>query len=315
MEALANNVMDCALVLEGGGYRESYTSGLVTVLLEQGIYFDYVCGLSAGSSTTVNYVSRDIKRMHDSFVVDDKTKNFVGIRSVLRRRPFFDADALYEGGITNNILPFDWETFEANPARVRIQTFEADTGRTIRFGREDMTDLMTMVKQVRASSTLPGMMEPLTKDGHTYYDGGLGTGAGIPLWLAEEDGFDRFFFIATRPRGYRKEEPSKRERNLYLKLAEDYPYLRNALLTRSERYNTEIERVEKMVEEGRCFIVYPDEMNVSSSTTNPQKLQASYDAGYAQGMRDLPKWREFLFGSPDAGPQSDVDHSGYITIG
>ena len=50
----SSNVTGCALVLEGGGYRGSFTAGVINVLLEQGIYFDYVCGLSAGSSCAIN---------------------------------------------------------------------------------------------------------------------------------------------------------------------------------------------------------------------------------------------------------------------
>ena len=59
---LENNVHDCALVIEGGAMRASYVSGLVNVLLEQGIYFDYVCGISAGSTVATNYVSRECSR-------------------------------------------------------------------------------------------------------------------------------------------------------------------------------------------------------------------------------------------------------------
>ena len=50
MEGPGNNVRNCALVFEGGGYRASYTAGIVRVLLEQGIDFDYACGVSAGAS-------------------------------------------------------------------------------------------------------------------------------------------------------------------------------------------------------------------------------------------------------------------------
>lgn len=317
MEELTSNVFDCALVFEGGGYRESFSAGVANVLLEQGIYFDYVCGLSAGASNTINYLSRDQWRVRASFMTDGATRKAVGLRSVLRGKGYFDADFLYEGAIKDGALPFDWETFSANPARARIQTFDRDTGRTLRFGREDMTDPLRMVDLVRASSTLPGVMRPLTVDGRVLYDGGLGTGAGIPVCMAEEDGFTRFVFVATRPRGYRKEPPTERDQRFYARLAKDYPYLRKALLSRWERYNAEIERVEDLAEEGRCLIIYPDEMPVESGTVSAAKLTASYERGHAQGLRELPRLREFVFGAPDAGPAAkDPDvGTGYITIG
>ena len=63
MEPLANNVFDCALVFEGGGYRGAYTAGIANALLENELLLDYVCGISAGASHTLNYVSRDQNRV------------------------------------------------------------------------------------------------------------------------------------------------------------------------------------------------------------------------------------------------------------
>ena len=50
---LENNVHNCALAFEGGGYRAAYTAGMANVLLERGIYFDEVVGISAGASHAV----------------------------------------------------------------------------------------------------------------------------------------------------------------------------------------------------------------------------------------------------------------------
>ncbi len=47
-------------------------------------------------------------------------------------------------------------------------------------------------------------MNPISLGGQVMLDGGLGTGAGIPLHMAEEDGYERFLFVTTRPAGYRK---------------------------------------------------------------------------------------------------------------
>lgn len=65
---LHNNIKDVALIFEGGGMRASYTSGFLNNLLENEIYFDYVAGISAGSSHSVNYLSRDMERSRISFV-------------------------------------------------------------------------------------------------------------------------------------------------------------------------------------------------------------------------------------------------------
>ena len=62
MEVLDINIPDVALVIEGGGMRASYTAGVIVTLLERGLHFGHIYGISAGSSHTVNYVSRDAAR-------------------------------------------------------------------------------------------------------------------------------------------------------------------------------------------------------------------------------------------------------------
>lgn len=53
---------DCALVLEGGGMRGSFTAGIIDYLLENNIYFDYTIGVSAGANNGANYTSRQRQR-------------------------------------------------------------------------------------------------------------------------------------------------------------------------------------------------------------------------------------------------------------
>ena len=94
---LESNVCDCALAFEGGGYRAAYTAGLVVLLLEQGIYFDYVCGISAGASHTLNYVSRDIPRATLAFMGIDGTEKLGGLGTLVRGKGYFNASYTYEG--------------------------------------------------------------------------------------------------------------------------------------------------------------------------------------------------------------------------
>lgn len=128
MRDLTPNVRDCALAFEGGGYRETFSAGIATVLMDVGIRFGYVCGVSAGSSNTVDYVSDDKFRVREAFMMHEAAREATGLRSLARGHGYFDADALYEDAVTLGTLPFDYETFMANPADVRIQAFQRDTG-------------------------------------------------------------------------------------------------------------------------------------------------------------------------------------------
>lgn len=286
---LTNNIFDCALVFEGGGYRGAYTAGMVAVLLEQELYFDYVCGISAGTSHTLNYVSRDIPRAKLAFMGIDGAEKLGGFGSFVRGKGYFNADYMYETCLFDGYCPFNWDTFAANPATVRIQAFERDTGRTVTFGREDMTDTRRLFLLARATATVPLAMNPAPVDGVTYYDGGLGEGAGIPARMAEHDGYEHMVLVTTRLAGYRK-KPLPLGVRLVMKAAfGKYPHLYEAILTRNERYNAELDHVAELERTGRALVIRPDSMPISNGTLNTPKLEVAYQLGYEQALRELPR--------------------------
>lgn len=106
-------------------------------------------------------------------------------------------------------------------------------------------------------------------DGHVYYDGGLGQGAGIPLQLALDSGCSRIFAILTRPKGFRKPAPDiGRSARMIANSYHKYPMYAKRLLTRNERYNAELEKLEQLAAEGKAYIVYADKMAVENNTTD-----------------------------------------------
>jgi predicted patatin/cPLA2 family phospholipase len=293
-DSLMPHISDVALVFEGGGMRASYSAGAAVTLLEQEYSFDFVCGLSAGASHTVDFVSRDIGRTRDAFTEFVTDEHFGDFGTFLRGKGMFSAHWIYqEACLPDGAFPFDMEAFLANPTRVAIQAFDRDSGETTVWTNDDMRTLDDLMVRVRASSTLPIVMPPVEIDGHTYYDGGLGQGAGIPIHLAEDAGYTRFFCVLTRPRGYRK-EPTGKAGRMTADLYRRYPHMREALLTRPERYNAELDRLERIAAEGRAYIVYADNMAVTNSTKDHEQLVKSYQDGYAQAQRELPRWREWL---------------------
>jgi len=297
MVMLSTNVHDCALAFEGGGYRASYTAGFANMLLRHGVYFDFVCGISAGSSHTVDYASRDEWRVRAGFIeLSDRRPQAGGLGSLLRGNGYFNADYDYLGCVEDGYMPFDWDTFAANPVRLRIQSFAAETGASVRYTKRDMVDIPSMMERVRASSTLPVVMKPPVIDGLTMYDGGLGEGGGIPTHLAEEAGFDRVVLVLTRPKGYRKEAPRPRDLVLYRRIAKDNELLYQALATRHERYNVALAHAEMLEREGRAYVFRPTTMPVTSMTLDRAKLEASYAAGLEQAEEEWPAVEKFIFG-------------------
>jgi predicted patatin/cPLA2 family phospholipase len=288
---ITNNIHDTALIFEGGGMRASYTAGFLNNLLENQIYFDYVAGISAGSSHSVNYLSRDINRSERSFVDLVLDPNFGSWKSFFRGEGFFRAHYIYEETpYPDASLPFDIDTFMANPARLRIGAFERDSGEVVYYSKEDIRDLQDLMKIVRSSSSMPIFMPPTFYNDHYYVDGGLG--GGIALDIAKKDGMKKFFVVLTREKGYRK-TPVKYTRAIRAYYRK-YPAVTEALLNRHKIYNEILDELEQLASEGKAYLVYPDTMPVSSREVNYHKLRESYRLGYEQGKRDLPKWEKFL---------------------
>lgn len=288
---IQNNIHDTALIFEGGGMRASYTAGFVNHLLENKLYFNYVAGISAGASHSVNYLSRDPKRVKKSFVDLVKDPNFGGWSSFLKGEGYFRAKYIYEDTpYPNAALPLDFDTFMSNPAKMRVGAFDIDLGKMVYLKKEDIHDIQDLMKMVRASSSMP-MFMPITEfKGRRYLDGGID--GGVALEAAKKEGFQKFFVILTRPKGYRK-SPVKFS-GVIKACYRKYPKVVEAMLTRHIRYNQTLEELEALGKQGKAFLLYPDRMPVSNREKNLKKLQESYRLGFEQGKKDLPNWKAFL---------------------
>ncbi len=292
MEALESNIFDCALIFEGGGMRASYTSAVLNALLDEGIYFDHVYGVSAGASNTVNYLSRDTRRAYLSFTELADVAHFGGVSSFLAHKGMFNAHYIYQqAGYPGEYLPYDFATYARNPAQCTIAGFERDTGKSCFWTRNDMKTLADMMLHVRASSTLPVFMPPVRVDGQVCYDGGLAEGNGLLIPQAMRDGFEKFFIVRTRPKGYRKPEHPG---NAVLKRFWKYPHMQQALLDWGPGYNKMCDLAEELEEQGKALVVYAEDQMCENSTTDVALLKRNYDAGAAQAARDMPRYREFL---------------------
>ena len=145
------HIDDTALVFEGGGMRGAFTAGITATLIDEGIDFPHVSGISAGSSNTVNYVSRDAQRAHDTFTTVADSPEFGGIKHWVHGRGMFNVDYLYdEIAQPDGDAPLDLDTFLSNPAEVRIGAFNATRGEEVWFTKEDMRTVEEIGRCVRA---------------------------------------------------------------------------------------------------------------------------------------------------------------------
>ena len=281
---MENNVFKTALLFEGGSMRDAYSAGVARYLLEQGVYFDNVYGVSAGSSNTVNYVSRDLDRVVDSFG-DFMAQPIAGSwKTFLQGKGMFNAAYIYgDASLPGGDLPFDYEAFMANPAKVTIPSFDRDTGKDIYFTKADMGTIEDTLDCVRASSTIPFFMPPPTVQGMVCYDGGFAIGGGLPLKKIMDDGFQRMVVIRTRKRGYRKGAPSALMKLLF----PTKPLMRRAMLTRNERYNKTCDWLDQLEAKGIAYVFYAEDLTLEGTERDAALFKQNIESGYKQIKRDF----------------------------
>lgn len=282
-----------ALVFEGGGMRNAYTAACVHQLIEHDVQVGWVGGISAGASHTVNFLSHDKVRARQAFVEFGADPRTGGMRSFIRGTGYFNAEYIYEtAGAPDNDLPFDWEAFSSDPTPFKIGATKVDTGETVYFGREHARTPQELFRQVRCSSTLPGLMPVPSIDGEEYVDGALGSSGGLAVEAAIEDGFEKFLIIRTRPRGFRRVPPKRPQ--LVKQWLRKRPAVAEAVLTRHERYNRAADLIDELEESGQALVFYPEKMRIANTERNLAKLTRTYHDGMEQTVRQWGDWVEFL---------------------
>jgi predicted patatin/cPLA2 family phospholipase len=286
-------IKDTALIFEGGGMRASYTAGVVVTLLEEGLEFVDVYGISAGSSHTVNYLSKSIERSKRSFVEFMATPGACGWGQLFRGRGYFNSEYIYEiASQPGGELSYDFETFQKNPARPHIEAYEWESGKTVSWSKEDMPTLLDLARRVRASSTMPFFMPPININGYTYFDGGIGDSWGVPLAQAQRDGYKKFFIVRTQVRNYRK----SKDKTPFLTnmLMNKYKGIAKRTQERYINYNAILDEIDGLEASGEAYVFCPKSMPIKNTTIDQRLLKECYQKGYEQAREELPAWRDFL---------------------
>ncbi|PKG23423.1 patatin family protein [Niallia nealsonii] len=277
------------LVLEGGGMRAVYTAGALEYFLEHDIHFPYVIGVSAGASYAASYLSKQIgrnKKVSLDYVKDPRYMSWSNFR---QNRQFFGMDFIYDE-IPSKIVPFDYETFYANSAQLKIGTTDVYTGESIFYGKEDYKE--ELLKVLRASSSLPFLAPPVEFKDRLLLDGGIS--ASVPIDVATQDGYKKNVVILTRNKGYRK---SKSRFHYFVeKKYPQYKGLQKRMKERFVYYNKTMDYLDREEANGNIILIRPlEKLAVGRMERNPQKLSALYVQGYEDAKKAMPAIKQFQF--------------------
>lgn len=277
------------LVLEGGGLRGTYSSGVLDSFLEEDLRFPYIIGVSAGVCNAVSFLSRQKGRSAQINIEHCNDKNYYSFRNLLLQGSIFSEKMLFED-LPHKLYPFDYETYQKEYTCLMAGTTDCVTGKPVYY---ELNDLRHQYDIVKASSWLPFVSPMVEYDGKKLLDGGIADS--IPIKKSIADGNEKNVVILTQPVGYRK-PPSKQSRMAYL-IYRQYPNLIDAIVKRHEVYNQTLDFIEEQERLGKAIVIRPTkDLGVSRLEKDGEKLRQIAQLGYHDGMEKMELVKEFLFG-------------------
>lgn len=276
------------IVLEGGSFRGCYTSGVLDVLMENGINLQTTIGTSAGALNGYNYVAGEIGRAGKINLAYRHDRRYFGPRTLAKNRGVVGFDFLLNE--VEEEIPFNRERFEDPSRRLLVTVTNCETGQVIYCEKGVTPDFQ---KAVQASASMPFVSDMVEVDGVPCLDGGCVVK--IPYQWALDNGFEKILVIRTRPADYRRPPESKQFMELTERIYRNYPNLVERLNSQSEQYNTAISELEELQQQGKVLMLCPSgSISVSTLEGDMERLGALYLLGRADAKLMLPTIREYF---------------------
>lgn len=276
-----------ALILEGGGFRGVWTSGVLDVLMDEELWFAYTVGVSMGACNGASYISRQRGRnkvVNTAFVNE---KRYMSWRRWARTGELFGMDFIFRE-VPEQLVPFDFQMFKESPQDFEVVGTNCESGQPVYFDKAGRVPLM---HALQASISLPLVANEKWIEDKPFLDGGIADP--IPIQRAMEKGYERLVVVLTQPRNYDK-KPLKLEWLVKQKYKQ-YPALVDQLITRHARYNAVRDRLFKLEEQGKAFVIAPEQpIEAGRIEKDIDKLLVAYDQGVERARALKPALRAFL---------------------
>lgn len=280
--------MKTGLVLEGGGLRGLFTAGIMDVLMEHGVAFDGIVGVSAGACFGCNYKSGQPGRALRYNLRYAHDPRYCSLWSLLTTGGIFGPRFAYYT-VPQRLDIFDTEAFGRSPMEFHLVTTDVRTGQPIyrRFDRfsPDFYDW------ILASSSMPIVSRVVAIGDHLLTDGGIADS--IPLHYFQQQGFQRNIVILTQPANYLKKPLS--HRRLIRHFLRPYPNLIAAWERRHEMYNAQLRFIARQQAAGSTLVLCPEAtLPIGRISHSRRRMQQTYDLGRALAEARLTHILQFL---------------------
>lgn len=280
--------MKKGLILEGGAMRGMFTAGVMDVMMENGIDFDGVIGVSAGAAFGCNYKTKQIGRVLRYNTNFCRDKRYSGFRCLMKTGDIYSADFAY-GEVPLKHDPFDFDTYMSNPIEFYVVCTDIERGEPVYHAYEGWHD--HGFDWIRASASMPLVSRNVEIDGMKLLDGGISDS--VPIRYFESVGYGRNVIILTRPKEYIK------KKNPLLPLIKlkyrKYPKMIAKMADRHNEYNEVMNYISEQEQRGAALVIRPETaLKISRVEKDPEKLREIYNIGRQVAEKQLDEIRRFL---------------------
>ncbi len=280
--------MKYGLVMEGGAMRGIFSAGVMDVLMENGVDFDGLIGVSAGACFGCNYKSKQSGRVIRYNLRFCKDKRYCSLHSLITTGDMFGAEFCYDT-IPNKLDLFDSETYVKNPMKFYVNATDVESGKPVYHCLETVEP--KELEWIRASASMPMAARIVNIDGKKLLDGGIADS--IPLKFMERSGYDKNVVILTQPRDFVKK--SGKSASMIKFLYRKYPNLVNVYLKRPKIYNEQLAHIRRSEKNGTAFVIAPPEkLPIGHIEHDRDKLLEVYRIGRNTARKRLPELLEFM---------------------
>lgn len=284
-------IKQTGLVLEGGGMRGAFTTGVLDFFLDfldKEFSFHSCLGVSAGAIHACSFLSKQRRRGFETNTEYLEEEQYCSFKNLVKTGDLFDADFCYKT-IPDELNPYDYKTFEENPTRFYAVVTNCRTGEA---EYKQITDMHKGIYYVRASGSLPLVSRTVWIQKQPYLDGGVADS--IPVKKSEELGNEKNVVVLTRGRGYQK-GPNKLMPMAYLRYQKEFPNLVRQMKNRHIRYNETLKYLYEQEKQGKVFILCPKEpVEIGRVEKDKEKLEKLYTQGYDTAREQYQELRAFL---------------------
>lgn len=268
------------LVLEGGGMRGVFTSGVLDAFMKYNLRFKYVVAVSAGACNGLSYMSRQPRRARISNIDMLAKYDYIGLRHLVTQGCIFNPELLYKQ-FPFELVPFDYDEYFRQSKLGEVYEMvvtNCETG-LAEYLTETEGNAKRLNELARASSSLPYVSKIVTIDDKPLLDGGIVDS--IPVQHSIETGHETNVVICTRNKGWRdKSKDYKQPKFIY----RNYPRLRVALSHRIGAYNRQLDLIDELEEQGKILVIRPEKpVVVGRMEKDVNKLEALYEEGFRLG--------------------------------